>query len=439
MPERLRKITLFLFCASIVTIGLSVSLSQGFLILAFLTSLFSSKTSGFWKEPAILVGVLFFGWYLSDFVIHSYQEENFRTYFKTAFNSELKDIFLFIGLILAWNLKKEEFPTILKTLNVLFWILLVTGFISSFSPVRLSRLVSDLYRESSNWKFTHPMGHVGGLSLYLPIGLMNTHLTFGGLLQFFFPVPVFLFLKSFFDKNFKKAGIQGIILLFFLYVVFLNNARSSLLGAIFSSITAFLVLGIVRKELPTAKILLFASGVFVFLLLVGIGLSFTQAGQKITEPLFGKEKHTDSGRTIIWDSTFPLIEENPLIGVGPGNYNREIEKSRMDHAEKYRELYYFYETTQRGHAHNDYFHLFAVFGFPAVLLFLSLGTLLYRKLTTTKLPYEHSLYFFGLSGFFFSGLFQCYFQDDEVVILFWILCGLFLRFSKEESDPSIAV
>lgn len=193
MPERLRKITLFFFCASIVTIGLSVSLSQGFLILAFLTSLFSSKTSGFWKEPVILIGILFFGWYLIDFVIHSFREGNFLTYSKIAFRSELKDIFLFIGLVLAWNLKKEEFPAILKALNVLFWILLITGFVSSFSPVRLSRIVSDLYRESSNWKFTHPMGRIGGLSLYLPIGLMNTHLTFGGLLQFFFPYPFSFF------------------------------------------------------------------------------------------------------------------------------------------------------------------------------------------------------------------------------------------------------
>lgn len=436
MPERLRKITLFLFCASIVTIGLSVSLSQGFLVLAFLFSLPAAKTSGFWKEPVIVLGVLFFGWYLGDFFIHSLQEENFKAYAKTAFNAELKDIFLFIGLILTWNLKKEEFPAVLKALGVLFWILLATGFVSSFSPVRLSRLISDLYRVSPNWKFTHPMGNVGGLSLYLPIGLMNTHLTFGGLLQFFFVVPVFLFLKSFFDKNFKKALLQGIVLLVFLYVVFLNNARSSMLGAIFSSATAFLVLGIVRKELPSAKILIFVAGTIALLLIVGIGLSFTQAGQKITEPLFGKEKHTDSGRTFIWDSTFPLIAEHPIAGVGPGNYNREIEKSRMEHSEEYRELYYFYETTQRGHAHNDYFHLFAVFGFPAILLFISLGTAVYRKLIISRLPYEQALYFFGLSGFFISGLFQCYFQDDEVVILFWILCGLFLRFSKEEESST---
>lgn len=234
-----------------------------------------------------------------------------------------------------------------------------------------------------------------------------------GTFTVFFPVPVFLFLRSLFDRNFKKAGIQGIILLSFLYVVFLNNARSSMLGAIFSSITAFLVLGIVRKELPSAKILLFASGILMLLLVLGIVLSFTQVGQKITDPLFGKEKHTDSGRTFIWDSTFPLIRDNFFTGVGPGNYDREIEKSRKEHSEKYRELYYFYETTQRGHAHNDYFHLFAVFGFPGIFLFLSLGTELYRRLITTKLPYEHSLYFFGLSGFSFPDFFSVIFKTTK--------------------------
>ncbi|EMF70038.1 O-antigen ligase [Leptospira interrogans serovar Icterohaemorrhagiae str. Verdun HP] len=207
-----------------------------------------------------------------------------------------------------------------------------------------------------------------------------------------------------------------------------------MLGGLFSSTTALIVLGVIRKELPFTKIILFTIGIFTFLLFVGIGLSFTQAGQKITDPLFGKEKHTDAGRAFIWDSTFPLIEKNPFTGVGPGNYNREIGKSRIEHSEEYRELYYFYETTQRGHAHNDYFHLLAVFGIPSFLLFLLLGTELYRRLITTKLSYEHSLYFFGLSGFFISGLFQCYFQDDEVVILFWILCGLFLRLSKNQSD-----
>ncbi|TGM59928.1 O-antigen ligase family protein [Leptospira adleri] len=433
MPERLRKITLFLFCASIVTIGVSVSLSQGFLVLAFVSSLFSSKTKGFWKEPAILVAVAFFLWYLIDFGIHASVEENFSRYAKTALNAELKDIFLFSGLIVAWNLKKEEFPAVYRALHILFWVLLITGLASSFSSVRLSRLISDLYRESSNWKFTHPMGQIGKIPLFLPIGLMNTHLTFGGLLQFFFPLPLFLFLKPLFDRKWKEALLKGLILVLFLYVVFLNNARSSIIGAVFSSFTAFLVLGPIRRELPTAKILLVSASALFLLVLLGIGLSFTEAGQKITDPIFGKEKHTDAGRTFIWDSTFPLIRENPVTGIGPGNYNREIEKSRIAHSEKYRELYYFYETTQRGHAHNDYFHLFAVFGFPAVFLFLALGTNLYYKLLSNSISYTQSLYFFGISGFFLSGLFQCYFQDDEVVILFWILSGFFLRVSKEES------
>lgn len=437
MPERLRKITLFLFCASIVTIGVSVSLSQGFLVLAFLFSLFTSKTKGFWKEPTITIAVAFFSWYLIDFWIHATNEENFSRYAKTAFNAELKDIFLFSGLIIAWNLKKEEFPAVFRALHILFWVLLITGLVSSFSSVRLSRLISDLYRESPNWKFTHPMGQIGKIPLYLPIGLMNTHLTFGGLLQFFFPLPLFLFLKPLLKRNWKGALLQGMILVLFLYVVFLNNARSSIIGALFSSFSAFLVLGPIRRELPTAKILFASAGAVFLLVLLGIGLSFTEAGQKITDPIFGKEKHTDAGRTFIWDSTFPLIEKNPVIGVGPGNYNREIEKSRIAHSEKYRELYYFYETTQRGHAHNDTFHLFAVFGFPAIFLFIAFGTSLYYRLLSNTLPYEQSLYFFGLSGFFLSGLFQCYFQDDEVVILFWILSGFFLRTNREKkSVPS---
>ncbi|EMM81303.1 hypothetical protein LEP1GSC037_0119 [Leptospira interrogans str. 2006001854] len=62
-----------------------------------------------------------------------------------------------------------------------------------------------------------------------------------------------------------------------------------MLGGLFSSTTALIVLGVIRKELPFTKIILFTIGIFTFLLFVGIGLSFTQAGQKITDPLFGKK------------------------------------------------------------------------------------------------------------------------------------------------------
>ncbi|EPG75451.1 O-antigen ligase [Leptospira fainei serovar Hurstbridge str. BUT 6] len=442
MTEFLRKAHVFCLIATFCTIGVSVSISQTFLVLAFCFGLchtIRSRPVSNWfpKHQIFYLCIALFVWYFLDFLVHFLSGED-EFYLKRAFNSELKDFFLFFGFLSVWFLKEDDIPKAFTGLVVLFLVLIFTGIIGGFSPVRLSRLISDLYKESSAYKFTHPLGTFANIPLYISIGLMNTHLTFGGLLQFFSGFAVFRFLKDLGSGNKKIILQSGLFLFLYVFVCLLNQARSSLIGAFCSILLGALHLFWIRKELPSAYLIRGGIAFFTISILLGLGLAFSPAGKKVLGPIFGKEKHTDSGRTFIWDSTFPLIAAHPIIGVGPGNYNRSIEKVRMEHSETYPELAYFYEVTQKGHAHNDYFHFASVFGAPSLLIYLSIAALFSFFLLQSKQSLNRIIFYYGIFGFFVSGLFQCYFQDDEVVILFWLILGLFVRGEWESSHSDDA-
>nr|WP_246052964.1 O-antigen ligase family protein [Leptospira semungkisensis] len=435
----MKKAHLFCLLATFPLIGVSVSLSQGFLVLSFffgLADLLREKRFEdiFPKHRLFQISLALFVWYWIVFFLHLALDRENPSSLRSAWNGELKDFFLFCGFLSVGFVKKEDTPRLFHALFWLFLILIFTGIAGGFTPVRLSRLISDLYKESHTYKFTHPLGSFFSVPLYISIGLMNTHLTFGGLLQFFSAFAIFSFLKTLQEGNIRKIAWTGILLGLYVLVLLLNQARSSMIGAGVTLLLAGIHIFFLRKELPKSFLVKGGVAFLGLLLILGTALAISPAGKKVIGPLFGKEKHTDSGRTFIWDSSFPLIQEHPLIGVGPGNYNRAIDEVRSKHSEEYPELAYFYEVTQRGHAHNDYFHLASVFGLPATIIYLSLAASLVFFLFQSKLGFHQILFFYGLLGFFVSGLFQCYFQDDEVVILFWLLLGLFVKSSELESD-----
>lgn len=436
MKNILPKAHIFFLISAIVTIGVSVSLSQGFLVLSFLAGAFrfaldEDRDTRWTKHPLFLIPAALFCWYFIAFIAHAVQMDEYSI--AKAWNGELKDFFLFFGFLSVVFLPSGNTSRLFKALFWLFLVLVITGIVGGFSSVRLAKLISELYKTSTTYRFTHPLGSVASVPIYISIGLMNTHLTFGGLLQFFSAFAVFRFLKNLSERKWKDASLSGVLLVAYILVVFLNQARSSMIGTGVSLAFAGAHLFFLRKELPTSFLVKGSIAFIGLVLAIGTVLAISPAGKKIIGPLFGKEKHTDSGRTFIWVSTFPLIQEHPLIGTGPGNYNASIDKVRALQSEEYPELAYFYEVTQRGHAHNDYFHLASVFGLPALAIFLSLAGAIIYYIFRSRLPFSKILFFYGLLGFFISGLFQCYFQDDEVVILFWILLGLFV---KEEVEPS---
>ncbi|MCW7495438.1 O-antigen ligase family protein [Leptospira levettii] len=416
---------------SIISCALSVSLSQLFLLLSFVFFLFLDEKP---KLTSQIVKILFifYLWQIVTVLYHFVSDGLDLTSIKHAFRDEMKDIFLVTAFLSVQGIKKEDRTYLYKAFFIFSILIVVSGFISIFSMTRLSRLISDLYKTSSSWPYQHHYGNIGKLNIYLPIGLMNTHLTFGGLLAFIFPGFVFRLYDSWYNKSSKtKITIDAVLLLLVSIVFLFNNARSSLFGAFVSVLFGIYILIFIDKDISKKVIKRTSFAMLSFLILLLIGYLSTNAVKRVVDPLFGGEKHTDSGRTFIWDSTFPLIEANPIFGIGSGNYQKEIEVSRKTKEKENRELAFFYEVTQRGHAHNDYFHLTAVFGFPQVVFYLVLfGSILYTLLSQ-NIPKQIRFMTYGLVGFFFSGLLQCYFQDDEVLIVFYFLLGYLNLYAEE--------
>lgn len=432
MNFNLYNLFLYSLFATFLCIPLSVSLGQLFLGLTFVFYIADKNRKPIQWSLLFKLSSLLFGLYLFSALVHFVQSGFSIIYLKSIKTSEIKDILLFFGMVLITNIKTEDFGRVQRFIWYSVLVLVITGFLSIFTPYRLGKMVTDLFTPTHTWKFTHHYGNLMNIGIHLPIGFMNTHLTYGGLLLIYTPFILFQTLSHLKkDVHIKTKLFYITIFILFLSVLVLNNARSAILGSAVAIFIGLIDMILFRKVISLKIVSRF---IFVLLLIAGIlgfALMKNEAFSKTILPLIGEKKHTDSGRTFIWNSTFPMIESNPIFGIGPGNYAKQVEIERRKLSEQDKELLFFYEVTQRGHAHNDYFHIAAISGLANSFVYLSI--FLVGMYYISKLKQSNFL-FYGLIGFGFAGMFQCYFQDDEVVILFWLLFGLLNRFYLEEYE-----
>jgi O-antigen ligase len=216
-------------------------------------------------------------------------------------------------------------------------------------------------------------------------------------------------------------GSQAVIAVFLLYV---NGTRSAVVGAGVALLFGLpIVIGIVPARfavrLLRPGILAGMAGTGALLLIVSV-LGFAFGKHRLAYVDFGR--HTDFQRAVIWNGSGELIADHPLLGVGPGNFRAATLDWRRSFLQQEPHTLYWIYLTPSGHAHNDLLHLAVVGGLPGGLLFLGLAlacVLAGRSGTPTR-----RWFFLGTAGFFIAGLFQCYFQDDEVAAVFWMLIAM---------------
>ena len=141
------------------------------------------------------------------------------------------------------------------------------------------------------------------------------------------------------------------------------------------------------------------------------------------------QRHTDYFRPILWTGSLRLIEAHPILGVGAGNFKAATLAWREQYLLAHPDLLYFFKNTPDGHAHNDVLHLSVIGGIPAGLSFLGLVYLIIQRMlrsahTGRPSDYRTALLLCGCLAFFIAGIAQCYFQDDEVVVVFWTVIAL---------------
>lgn len=132
-----------------------------------------------------------------------------------------------------------------------------------------------------------------------------------------------------------------------------------------------------------------------------------------------------SGRLKIWEITWHVIQNNPILGTGPENLKTVI------HAEHKKEInaYYRVKKTSIDKAHNEFLHIAAVTGIPSLLVYLSLISLIFIQ-NIKFLFKENSKTLLLLVVLAY--LIQAFFNISVIAVapIFWIILGLLAQRTK---------
>jgi len=358
---------------------------------------------------------------------------NIRNYnsvsFKSILKNEMGDMWvIFIIPVASFhfrNAKKRN--KIVQFLLIAFGMLFLSGFISVFTHFRLSQFIANGFQTFPTDRLQHFAGELFGVFTYLPIGLMNTHLTYGGLFSLFFP-GIFLYLFFVMEKK-LNFGKTLLIILFFAsaFVFFYNQSRSAWIGAVFSTFLIFLkffesIFGFFKKHMRKAlflSLIAFLISLISFAVLVQKNWLLKRALAESIE-----DNTTENQRYFIHKINFDLIKKNFFFGVGPGNFSNIHWNQSEELIRKTEELWYELSITPRGHAHHDLLHLQSIGGIFSSVLFFIFWVMLLSKFFQEKRK-SRVILFAGIFSILPAGFFQCYFQDDEVALPFCALIGLF--------------
>lgn len=455
---------------------------------------FHSRTGTLIGKWPLYSGWILFAWLLLIYGIRSLQYliSGNPLFHPAPYHNELTDFFLFLFAFLAAvpllagsALRQEKnsqstFRWLYLVLTVFAVLVVLSGLGAVFSEVRLSKLFTGHGSEfSASNRPQFVFRTVGELVLYRPIGFMNTRLSYAGILIFALAVLLHRFHESALTlRSPQSAGEESMEIkekhnsgnraslrkwallltwagLWFTGVILLlmNGSRSGQIGALISQlcILAFFSRNLWSPLLPKKKSL-WATLAAVLVLVMGSGLYIYLLDS-------GTHRHTDFMRPLIWKGSYSLFAEHPLLGVGPGNFtdwfHRWVSEFYLEHPR----TMYFLEITPDSHAHNDLLHLLTLGGLPAGILFLTLILYSVQSLfdtmsrgwhrTARSRTKENKIEGFEdyrfidlemalrstLPGFFVAGLSQCYFQDDEVVVVFWVFLLSALVLKALRSKP----
>lgn len=427
----LQKLSFISFNLFILFVPFSITISQSFAVLSmliFLTDSWhqNSMKANFYNKDFFWILSLYLSLLLSlAFNFQYYDHQSLKDVF---LKSEFSDIWMSLIIpVSIYFAKNTNYLFILrKTFLASFVLITCSGFISIFTYFRLALYVDSGFQNLPGHRLQHYAGEIYGIQTYLPIGFMNTHLTYGGLLAMFFP-GILLFIGFLFRESRYFFAIS----LFFtailsLFVFFYNQSRSAWIGVLFCLCLLFYKYKNFFFSFLKKKIVLFG---FLIVVLVSLGVG-TQLIHKnwllqraVSDAL--KDNTTENQRYFIYKNTINLLRKHYLVGVGPNRF-RELHQEESNRMIRQNEqLWYELFITPRGHAHHDILHFFSIGGLLSFSILIGFYYRLIHKIL--KLEFTQSnILFVGCVVLYMAGFFQCYLLDDEVVLPFFALFGLFV-------------
>lgn len=137
---------------------------------------------------------------------------------------------------------------------------------------------------------------------------------------------------------------------------------------------------------------------------------------------------SDSERILVWTSAFNMFKDNPIFGVGYGQYKDAYQNKYISPyaKEKYLE-----------HAHSNLLQMLASCGIVGATAFLYMwGYLTYYSLRRwfRDKKFEWLLYFCVLWGTMLHGLTEFNFETSVTSKIFWYSLGLCITYSRLEKN-----
>jgi len=165
-------------------------------------------------------------------------------------------------------------------------------------------------------------------------------------------IPYAIFLILIVRKK-KKKILYLFALMFFLFHLFLTFTRASWMAFFFSAVLSFLLL---KKIKLNYKILTIIGLIFI-----------TVFPSVIFSDTTGFTRGSVRSRMLIWKGTLLMIKNNPVLGVGTGNFEIAYPFWSAGREDVFRPL-----GARVANAHNDYLEIAAENGIIGLLFFLFL-------------------------------------------------------------------
>jgi O-antigen ligase len=243
------------------------------------------------------------------------------------------------------------------------------------------------------------------MTFYTPVGLLNHPFTFAGV-----QLTVFLLcLPYLWRKGIRNNILFWIMEAIILISIFISMRRSVFLGVVIAG-----GLYMVTRSRRVAILTVIVTSL-VFMLAYFSLPGFDERINKFLDDGIGSEHQ----RAELWKTALVIGKDNPIVGVGPGNWSENASKHLP-------------EEFLFGHPHNDTLNIWAISGGLGLTTFLifyfSIFTTWWRE---SKIVYRNSsnydIYLGGILALFglsIASQFQCFMIDGENLIALGLTMGV---------------
>lgn len=236
---------------------------------------------------------------------------------------------------------------------------------------------------------------------FKPITFLNDS-PFQSSILYIISLPTFLLL-TLDEENFKRKIFYGATFFFslWMFLYLQTNLAQIILAIIFAMILIYRFSA--NKKFLTA---IMAAGIF-FIMFQGALKDVPNFEKICAEDYF-------AARQEVWENSFEMAQENPIMGVGLGNYTKIYKEKFIDDTPKLKIL----------HAYNSYLQFWAETGIFGVILFCGIfGSILIWSRRRCGNIYGRILFFATLSLMLY-GLTDFIFESYSAMRLYWVLLGI---------------